>query len=499
LKQTKFIIQMDPYMGELANIPEDKLMEWLFYCVDKKGVKADAIFWETHCFLPSESPCNTTKIYKKFQDKGINIMGRIIDECHKRGIKAYYNHRFSEVELYLESGRNEIKQNHKDWVIKTWWQEGLWNLASSGLQEFKLNYIIKIMTEYSFDGICIDFLRHLPCLPVGKQWEYRECATEFMNKLKDNMNKLGRQVVVGAKLPENKEACHADGFDVEKWVEYKLVDFVIGGSRTVNPDIDWYKKITTGTDTLVYACWDAWHLSDAQHNQTRDFYSGMLSNWTYKGADGIVAFNFAPAPHEELSKLLPPEEILNCLGRDYADFYNILSDENSEDKALRFVAERRGGYPFLTGCGGNNVFAPLPAPIPNDETPLEIKIDVCGDFQNRQAEVRFVITNAKSSCDKFKIFLNGIQIEDFSEDYCYKDQQIFWPDPQPAIYTANCLNSNPAPILEIKARVDGSLIKNGKNTLSIAVIDRINYILDSDSINVERAEIIIEAKDNTES
>ena len=498
MKQPKFIIQLDPYTGELANIPVDKLMEWLFYCVDKKGVKVDAIFWEGHCFFDLELPCYNAEIYRKFKAKGINIMERIIDECHKRGIKAYCHHRFSEVEIDLSSGRNEIKQKHKDWVIKTWWQEGLWNLASSELQEFKLDYIRKIMSEYAFDGICIDFLRHLPCLPVGKQWEYRECATEFMGKLKDSMNDLGRHIDVGAKLPENGESCRVDGFDVEKWAKNNLVDFVIGGSRSVNPDIDWYKRITEGTNTLVYACWDAGHVAEGHHNQPRDFFRGMLSNWIHKGADGVVAFNFVPAPEEELAKLLPPEEIMHCLGPDYIDFYDVLSDEISEDKALRFVAERRGGYPFLTGCGGNNVFAPLPASVPNDETPLEIKIDVCGDFQNRNAEVRFVITNAKSSCDKFKIFLNGAQIEDFSEDYCYKDQQIFWPDPQPAIYTANCLNSNPAPILEIKAKADGSLIKNGTNTVSISVIDRINYFMCPD-ITVERAEIIIEAKDNTES
>ena len=47
-KQTKFIVQLDPYMGELANIPEDKLIEWLFYCVDKKGVRVDEIIWEGH-------------------------------------------------------------------------------------------------------------------------------------------------------------------------------------------------------------------------------------------------------------------------------------------------------------------------------------------------------------------------------------------------------------------------------------------------------------------
>lgn len=481
-------------MGDLAKIPEDKLIEWLFFCIDKKGVKVDEIFWEGHCLFELEQACYNADIYRKFQAKGIDIMARIIEECHKRGIKAYCHHRFSEVELNVEKERNEIKQQNKDWVIKTWWQEGLWNIASLGLQEFKLDYITRIMNKYPFDGICIDFLRHLPCLPVGKQWEYREYATEFMSKLKESMKKLNRRVLVGAKLPENKESCRLDGFDVEKWVKNRSVDFIIGGSRTVNPDINWYKKAVEGTDTLVYACWDAGHVAEGHHNQTKDFYRGMLSNWTGKGVDGVVIFNFAPAPYEELEKLLPPEEILHCLGSDYIDFYNIFSERNLQDNDLRFALDRRGGYPFLTGCGGNNVFAPLPASIPNDETPLDLKIDTCGDFKDRRVEVRLVITNAKSSCDKFKIFLNNAEIEDFSENYCYKDLQIFWPEPQPSIYTANCLNSNPAPILEIKARVDASILKNGTNTLSIATIDRINYFLDSDSINVERAEIIVKAK-----
>ena len=41
MKQPRFIIQMDPYMGELASIPEDKLIEWLFYCIDKKSVRVE--------------------------------------------------------------------------------------------------------------------------------------------------------------------------------------------------------------------------------------------------------------------------------------------------------------------------------------------------------------------------------------------------------------------------------------------------------------------------
>ena len=475
---------MDPYMGELANIPEDKLIEWLFYCVDKKSVKVDAIFWEGHCLFEQEMDCFNTDIYRKFKQKGIDIMARIIDECHKRGIKAYCHHRFSEVEL---SPGNEIKEKHKDWVIKTWWDEGLWNLASEGLQEFKLNYITKIMQRYPFDGISIDFLRHLPCLPVGAQWENRKRATKFISKLKENMNKLGRKIMVGAKLPENEKACHVDGFDVETWAESGIVDFLICGSRTVNSEIDWYKKVTKGTSTEVYACWDGYHLADAQNNQTSDFYRGMISNWKKKGTDGIVAFNFAPAPRKVLKKLLPPEEILNCLAQDYSDFYNILNDENLENKELKFTADRKYGYPFLEGAGGNNIFAPLPAAIPNDEAPLDINLDVCGDYKDRNIEIRFIITNAKPTFDKFEILLNGVKIKEFIENYSYIDKEIFWPAPQPEMYTANSLNENPAHILEIKARVDSGLVKNGRNSLSISV-KRTNV---SGAISVERAEIIV--------
>lgn len=502
MSQPKFILQLDPWVGGLEKIPYDKLMEWFFYSIDKNGCKVDTIFWETHCFIEQESPCNNMPLYEKCRREGVNIMQMIIDECHKRGIKAYLHHRFSEVDrnsspeakkhgLATRNGRNEIKYNHKDWVIKTWWQEGLWNLASKELQRFKLDYIKKTMSQYSFDGICIDYLRHLPCLPVGKQWEYRDCATEFMSTLRQELNELGRSIALGAKLPENGRACHEDGFDVEAWVKKGCVDFVVGGSRTINPDIAWYKSITKGSEVEVYSGWDTWHVSDAYHHQKSDFYRGMFLNRKLMGADGIVAFNFTTGPFSELKKLLSTDEIIFNVGNDYSDFYRLFSEEAPADKKAKYVAERRGGYPFLTGCGGNNVFAPLPAPIPNDETPLDIPIDIMAEYTERKVHIKLVITNAKSFCDRFKVFLNGTEIEDFAEDYYYLDNQLFWPQKQPTTYGNAYINSSPVPILAITAEVDSSLLKGGRNYLSISVIDRFNYMLDSDSIDVQRAEITV--------
>ena len=74
---------MDPYMGELANIPVDKLIEWLFYCVDKKDVRVDAIFWETHCFMEQELPCYNLEMFRKFQEKGIDMKKSSIETLDK--------------------------------------------------------------------------------------------------------------------------------------------------------------------------------------------------------------------------------------------------------------------------------------------------------------------------------------------------------------------------------------------------------------------------------
>lgn len=498
----KFILQMDPSVGALGKIEKEKFIEWLFYCIDVQECNVDIFLWETDCFMEQETVANNRSPYYSFKERGIDMMQIIIDECHKRGIKAYFHHRFSEVERenpapdfdengnIVPEGRNKIKYDNPDWIIKTWWKNGLWNLTSEGMQDFKLDYLVRMMEKYNFDGICIDYLRHLPCLPVGRQWELRECATGFMCRLRECMDKLGRDIVVGAKLPENLEACRCDGFDVESWVERGCVDFIVAGSRTINPDIVGYKNITSGTSVEIYSCWDTWHVADAYHFQNADFYHGMMSNWKAQNVDGIVAFNYAPAPYSELQKLLPEDEIYYSSGDEYYDFYKEF--ERAEDNTLRacYVADRRGGYPYLSGCGGNNVFAPLPAEIPNDETLLDIPVVIEPKYENgRKVSVKLVITNAKKDCDRFRVFLNGEEIKEFNTDFHYIDSQIFWPENQPVSLRHSCHSENPSEMLIITAITDSKLLKCGMNTVSVCVVDRRNYMIDS--INVEKTEITI--------
>ena len=102
---------------------------------------------------------------------------------------SFWNHRISEVECLPEGGLSKephpLKIAHPDWVVPaSWWPQGMWNLTAAGLREHKVKILRELVTHYDLDGIQIDFSRHIPCLPVGHQWELRGHVTEFMHSVR---------------------------------------------------------------------------------------------------------------------------------------------------------------------------------------------------------------------------------------------------------------------------------------------------------------------------
>lgn len=485
----KIIMQYDPCVFKFTELRTEKLIEGLFYNVDQERAKPDIIIWETHRFLPSECENQNTDAYLQFRDRGLDMMRLILDETHKRGIKAYWHYRFSEVDRsWSDPGkRNAVKTAHPDWVIKTWTEEGLWNLASEELQQFKLDYIRKIMTQYDFDGICVDYLRHLPCLPVGRQWEYRDCATDFMAKLKTVMDSMNREIQVGAKLPENRKSCQIDGFDLETWCDRKLVDFVVAGSRTIDVDVRWFKQLADGNGIAVYPCWDTWHSSDAYHWQPEAFYRGVFANWIAQGADGIVGFNYISVPKNLRENWCSPGN----LNRDFTDFYGQVKAAQDPDTAKILVAERRGGYPYCTGAGGTNTFAPLPLAIPNIGAAAEVPVKVPENCSGKTVILRLVLSNAKEGKDSFLVWINGKEISTVTADFHHIDALIHWPEHQRFSGAGYCYTDHPAELLELKAEIPTEWMLQGVNTVAVTPV-RLGFVGCDDVINVERAEISVE-------
>ncbi len=89
--------------------------------------------------------------------------------------------------------------------IRSWWWQGLWNIASPGLRAHKVEVLREVAETLDIDGIQIDFARHIPCLPPGRQWEMRDHATEFLRMLRRMLNDAGRRrnrrLQLAAKVP----------------------------------------------------------------------------------------------------------------------------------------------------------------------------------------------------------------------------------------------------------------------------------------------------------
>ena len=47
----------------------------------------------------------------------------------------------------------------------------------------------------------------------------------------------------------------------------------------------------------------SWHSTDAYHNQEKDFFRALFSNWFEKGADGVVVFNTSTTGDKNISLL----------------------------------------------------------------------------------------------------------------------------------------------------------------------------------------------------
>jgi len=498
----EFILQMDSNFGDLSVYSQNELIEWLMYNIDKMGCKVDTILWETHPYLPAEDPSNNLEAYEKFAEKKIDMMKIIIDECHKRGIKSIMHCRASEVNVNFrkklpgKQGWNKLKLDHPDWVIKTWYPQGHWNFARKEFREFKINYIFEIMSKYEFDGICMDFSRHLPLLPIGRQWELREELTQFMRDLKKTLAANGKTIEIGAKVPENQKVCRDDGFDIQTWIAEELVDFFVIGSRSIYVEVDWYKSLMGNKKIKLYPCWDTWHSGDAQHCVPKEFYRGLILNWFGKGADGVVAFNFSPAPAEfthkqmfNMHRALYQNEDVHYLNPGYEEIYQSFQEAEEVNQEHKFAVDRRGGYPYLTGNFTNNTYAQLPMNIPNDGTNANITIEVYKHTKKDKVKVILVIFNAKENIDNFRVYLNGVEAEVLSNDFHYIDRQIFSPDPQPNSGRAYCLTPNPSKLLRIEAEFSTEVLKYGDNVMSVCVVDRTDYLLDN--IIIERAEIVL--------
>ncbi len=448
-RKRRIVVQYDAYhiMRNYAKLhpetPFDQFRDGVFSYIDEPGSQIDAVWWDIGGTTPGPVypsqllPSVEHPLLKRWLSQGIDWVDQFVRESRRRSLEVFWSHRISEVDGPVEGGLemkclHPLKAAYPDWTVPAsfWWQ-GLWNLASAKLREHKVNLLRELVTNYDFDGIQIDFARHVPCLPVGKQWELRGHVTQFMYLVRKMLlsvaEQRGRPILLAAKVPQSLEGCKVDGFDVWAWAEKGLVDILTLGSRAINADLEDFRKVV-GDAIQLQPCSDDHHAPDGYRYPPLEVMRGLFANHLQRGANSVVVFNWSVAP----------PEVCRQVGADVGPlahqeaFKEIGSLFSMEGKDKIFAIDRRGGYPWADGFFNRNDEALLPMVLSSGDGSTKLRIHVSDSPKGTESclFLRCVIFGATEK-QVFEVRFNGILLCPSLHDPEWKDPQIHSPEPQP--------------------------------------------------------------------
>ena len=238
----------------------DKWIKYRFSYADQPGTQIDALWWDLgrlgNVVYPSQLLNSFDAHGFKRWRQGIDLVGRLVEETKRRNLECFWHHRVSEVDLSRDgkgaawkNPPDPLKQAHPDWALKCWWPHGLWDFSVAAVRRITVDSLREVAERYDFDGIQLDFARHVPCLPLGRQWELRQHVTDLVRSVRgmllDVERKRCRPFLLAAKVPQNLKGCRIDGFNVEVWAAENLVDiFTLGSPMDV--DVAAFRRITAG-------------------------------------------------------------------------------------------------------------------------------------------------------------------------------------------------------------------------------------------------------------
>lgn len=466
----------------------EALMEYVFGFADLPGSQLDAICID----VSNESVAHyRSKILRpiqhpglmKWREEGLDYFDEFIKQGHRRGKEIWWGLRINEVErgdlIYYEKGgasisdeRNPVKAAHPEWLIRSWWWQGFYNYAVKEVRDYRLSVIREVAEQYAFDGVHLDFLRHTPFLPPGKQWENRDHLTSFMRDVREMLQKeaanRGRPFLLAARVPDSVEGCRTDGIDLEAWAAGGLVDVLIIGTRTINVDVASFRQAIAGAPVKLIPSFDCFHATDGYHgDQSLDLLCGVFGNYLHQGADGVGIFNNPAGSAERAASIGLTQharydpKILTTVGS--------LATINS--KPRYHAVDRRGGYSAFEGYASANSHAPLPTLLRNDQTPSVLVLPVWEPVKTgTEARLRLVLFEHVAT-DEVAVSLNGKALKRDLVDPQWKDARIFSPAPQPETVTPGWLikDLDQQKLTRLEFTVPVETLKRGENTVAIAV------------------------------
>ena len=239
---------------------------------------------------------------KSLADSGHNPPQIIVDECHRRGMKAFVSLRMNDI----HDGQHPrgalpnpelptFKRLNPDWLVPDldWWSA--LNFEVAPVRELKLRVIEEFFDRWDFDGIELDWLRHTLYFPRGLEREKGKYLTEFMRAARESLRRRaagrGRPIEIAVRVPERVEWCLEGGFEVPTWIREGLVDFLIlGQGLTECRGLSGFRELMGSRRIPIYP--SLYPFGNGYPIYPDEVIRGSAANLWRDGADGLYTFNW---------------------------------------------------------------------------------------------------------------------------------------------------------------------------------------------------------------
>jgi hypothetical protein len=353
-------------------------------------------------------------------DAGTDPIKLTQDFCKKLGVEVFYSYRVNDIHNAYESCKGE----RSTWMLEHL-EYCLFNQAEGEkmpdsdprrqwssldfeipqVREHLLGILEDVANRYDLDGMEIDYFRS----PVffKPTMEFKPCTKEqldiltgFQRRVREIClkagNKLGRPMLVAARVPMTVATCKHVGIDIERWLKEDLLDILPTGGGYVPFTMPTTELVKLGHKhgVPVYPTISASGMRGAAGNYgSVEAWRGAASNAWFYGADGMYLFNHFPnKPSEQFKELGDPVTLAKL------------------DKLFAIDNARISEGDLVQGVEQDQI---LPKAIPGDGSALNVILPVGDNLKKaesqgilKSAALKVQLSDA-SAVESTEVTLNG--------------------------------------------------------------------------------------------
>ncbi|MBP87525.1 MAG: hypothetical protein CMJ64_12505 [Planctomycetaceae bacterium] len=219
-----------------------------------------------------------------------------IEQCHRRDMKLLATFRMADRH---GGGQQGLIARRTD-LWNPDFGDAAMDYTHDELREWVFVLLEEILRRFEVDGFEFTYTRWMHCFPRAKARESHPIMTKFLRrvrkKLDETAEKKGRPLLLGVRVPQTLEECHALGYDVPTWIEERLIDYVAPCDffyTDFNAKYEEFTALARNSKCMVYpAVHPLLCRGDDVGIMRPENYRAAARNMYAAGADGISQFNY---------------------------------------------------------------------------------------------------------------------------------------------------------------------------------------------------------------